>query len=71
MSLKDIDMNLLIVEAIEGYAYRHNLSAKETYSLFRDNNILCLIRENYDALHIQGMEESIYFVEDILRRMGK
>lgn len=71
MSLKDIDMNLLIVEAIEGYAFRHDLSTKETYSLFRENNILSLIRENYEALHTQGIEESIYFVEDILRRMGK
>ena len=71
MSLKEVDMNLLIVEAIEGYAYRHNISTKETYMLFQNNNILTLIRENYGSLHTQGMEESINFVEDILRRMGK
>lgn len=71
MSLKDVDMNLLVVEAVEGYAYRHNVSTRDTYLLFKDNNIICLLRENYGILHTQSMEESIYFVEDILRRIGK
>lgn len=70
MSVKEIDMNLLVVEAIEGFAYRHNMTTLETYQLFYNNNIINLIREHYNVLHTQDLEESIFFVEDVLRRMG-
>lgn len=68
-SLKEINQNLLIIEAIEGYAYRHNLTVKETYWLFRQYDLFRLVRENYEALHSQDLEESIYFCEDILNRI--
>lgn len=72
-SVKEIDQNLLIVEAIEGYAYRHKMEAREVYWLFRQHDLFHLIRDNYGVLHSQNLEESINFCEDILRRadLGK
>ncbi|MFV0343974.1 MAG: DUF3791 domain-containing protein [Anaerocolumna sp.] len=68
MSQNEIDKNLIIVEAIEGYAYNHNMKASDVFELFLDNGILFLLRTQYKALHTQSLEESIYFVEDVLRR---
>jgi hypothetical protein len=62
------DKNLMVVEAIEGYAWNHNMKPWEVYLLFRHNGILELLRTQYKLLHTQSLEESIYFVEDILRR---
>lgn len=62
------DKNLMVVEAIEGYAYNHNLKSKEVFELFLQNGIISLLRSQYEALHTQSLEESIYFVEDVLRR---
>ncbi|MFU0825987.1 MAG: DUF5405 domain-containing protein [Lachnoclostridium sp.] len=61
-------MNLLVVEAVEGYAYNHKLSPIEVLELFTSKGILTLLRSQYQALHTQSLEESIYFVEDVLRR---
>lgn len=63
------DKNLMIVEAIEGYACNHNMKPCEVFLLFRNNGIIDLLRSQYKTLHTQSMEESIYFVEDILRRV--
>lgn len=68
MSQNEIDKNLIIVEAIEGYAYNHNMKASDVFELFLDNGILSLLRTQYKALHTQSLEESIHFVEDVLRR---
>ncbi|MGB8454822.1 MAG: DUF3791 domain-containing protein [Anaerocolumna sp.] len=68
MKQAERDMNLMVVEAIEGYAYNHNLNAKEVFELFTQKGILSLLRSQYQALHTQSLEESIYFVEDVLRR---
>jgi len=61
-------MNLMVVEAIEGYAYNHELNTKEVFELFTKKGILPLLRSQYQALHTQSLEESIHFVEDVLRR---
>jgi len=58
--------NLMIVYAVEGYSYRHNLSEKDVLTLFRKHGINHLIRKNYNALHTQDLDESIFFAEDIL-----
>lgn len=62
------DKNLMVVEAIEGYAWNHKMKSWEVVLLFRSNGILELLRTQYKLLHTQSLEESIYFVEDILRR---
>ncbi|BCJ96689.1 hypothetical protein acsn021_42580 [Anaerocolumna cellulosilytica] len=71
MSQSERDKNLIIVEAIEGYAYHHKMNPKEVFELFWQNGILTLLRSQYHALHTQSLEESIYFVEDVLRRKSK
>lgn len=68
MSLTEKEKNLMVVEAIEGYAYNHGMKASEVFELFLENGILALLRSQYQALHTQSLEESINFVEDVLRR---
>ncbi len=68
MNQAERDMNLMVVEAIEGYAYNHKLRPKDVFELFTSQGILPLLRSQYQALHTQSLEESIYFVEDVLRR---
>jgi len=60
------DQNLMIVYAVEGYSQRHNLPVKDVITLFRKHGINQLIRKNYNALHIQDLDESISFAEDVL-----
>lgn len=62
------DKNLLVVEAIEGFAYNHNISSSTALDIFSKYNLIELIRSQYDVLHTQSIDESIGFVEDIVRR---
>ena len=60
------DQNLMIVYADEGYSQRHNLHEKDVLLLFQKHGINQLIREHYNALHTQGVDEGIFFAEDVL-----
>jgi hypothetical protein len=60
------DQNLMIIYAVEGYAQRHRISEKDVFSLFKNHGIQTLIRQNYNTLHTQDLDESISFAEDIL-----
>jgi len=60
------DQNLMVVYAVEGYSYRHNLTEKDVLILFKNHGINHLIRKNYNALHTQDVDESISFAEDVL-----
>ena len=60
------DQNLMIVYAVEGYSQRHNLSEKDVIALFQKYGINRLIRDNYNVLHTQDLDESISFAEDVL-----
>ena len=60
------DQNLMVVYAVEGYSYRHNLPEKDVLFLFKKHGINQLIRKNYNALHTQDIDESISFAEDVL-----
>ena len=40
----------------------------ETFDKFSRHNIQNLIRDQYDALHTQPLEETIDFVEDVMKR---
>ncbi|MDR1836117.1 MAG: DUF3791 domain-containing protein [Treponema sp.] len=66
MTETEREQNLMIVYAVEGYSQRHNLPEKDVLALFRKNGINRLIRKNYNALHTQGLDESISFAEDVL-----
>lgn len=68
MTSLENDRNLLIIEAVEGFAYNHNISSSEALDIFNKYNIIKLIRSQYDVLHTQSLEESINFVEDVVRR---
>lgn len=61
-------MNLMIIEAAEGFAYNHNISSSEALDTFNKYNILKLMRSQYDVLHTQSLEESVNFIEDVIRR---
>lgn len=62
----DHDQNLMIVYAVEGYSYRHNIPVREVITLFYDHGINQLIRKNYNTLHTQALDECISFAEDVL-----
>jgi len=64
------DENLLVVAAVEGYARRHHLPAREVVENFARCGLLRLIRDNYPALHTQSLEESVDFAEDVAARVG-
>lgn len=68
MSQAEIDKNLLAVVAVEGYAEKHHLTEEEVYKEFSKYNILSLVREEYEALHTQSLEETVGFVEDVMAR---
>ncbi len=63
-----IDTNLLVVAAVEGYAHNHNLQEKDAYQMLAKRNLLSLVREQYPALHTQPLEETVSFVEDVMKR---
>ncbi|MCL1836006.1 MAG: DUF3791 domain-containing protein [Treponema sp.] len=66
MSERERDQNLMLVYAVEGYSWRHNLPERDVVALFRKYGINDLIRKNYNTLHTQDMDESIAFAEDAL-----
>jgi hypothetical protein len=63
--------NMLIVTAVEGYAYRHNLKPMDAWDIFAKYNVNKDIRDCYDTLHTQSLDETVYFAEDILKRKAK
>jgi hypothetical protein len=70
MSYVEIDKNLIVVAAIEGYSFKHSLPTNVVYELFKKNKIIDLLRSQYEVLHTQSMDEGVLFAEDILvRRM--
>lgn len=69
MKQDEIDANLLVVTAVEGYAQNHNMAEKDVFAEFSKFNIIPLIREQYDALHTQPLEETVDFVEDVMARL--
>ncbi|MDR0609875.1 MAG: DUF3791 domain-containing protein [Planctomycetaceae bacterium] len=60
------DENLLIVCAVDGYAYRHNVTTPETLKLFKEYDVTKAIRNCYNTLHTQDMDETVSFAEDYI-----
>jgi hypothetical protein len=69
MTQKERDQNLMIVTAVEGYSQRHTMPPAEVLKLFLQYNITGFIRSQYDTLHTQSLDESVFFAEDILKRL--
>jgi hypothetical protein len=68
MTQKEHDENLLVVTAVEGYSYRHNIPATEAFDLLDRQGVLALVRKNYETLHTQSLEETADFADDIMSR---
>ena len=64
----EMDKNLLVVTAIQGYAENHHISESEAYEKFSKHDMLNLIRSQYEALHTQSLEETVDFAEDVMKR---
>jgi len=62
------DENLLVVFAVEEYARRHRISAHETLGIFLKFGVTESIRQCYETLHTQDINECVSFAEDILKR---
>jgi hypothetical protein len=62
------DENLMLVAAVEQYAQKYTIPTSASFTLFRQHGINTLIRQYYNALHTQPLDESFYFAEDILKR---
>jgi len=71
MTQEQRDKNLLVIAAVEGYARRHNISAEETFALFKKYQVTDDIRNCYGTLHTQSLDESVYFAEDVLAWKAK
>lgn len=68
MTQTDVDENLVVIAAVEGYSSRHHMKASEAFRLFQKYQVLELLRSQYKALFAKGLDESIRFAEDILER---
>jgi len=68
MKQRQRDENLMLVAAVERYAQKHGIPTIASFVLFRQHGINTLIRQHYNALHTQPLDESFYFAEDILKR---
>ncbi|GHV41596.1 hypothetical protein FACS1894187_23420 [Synergistales bacterium] len=66
MSRKE-DENLMVVAAVEGYSFKHNMASKDAFDLLARYNVLNLIRSQYDTLHTQGLDENVSFAEDVIK----
>jgi len=62
------DENLMLVAAVEQHAHKYGIPAADSFALFRRHGINALIRQHYNALHTQPLEEAFYFADDILKR---
>ena len=68
MKRQNRDENLMLVTAVELYAQKHGIPTIKSLELFRQYDITTLIRQHYNALHTQPLEESFYFADDIIKR---
>jgi hypothetical protein len=68
MMQKQRDENLMLVTAVEQYAQKYGIPTVKSLAIFRQYGITSLLRQHYNALHTQPLEESFYFADDIIKR---
>lgn len=61
------DSNLIVVATVEEFGLRHQMPVKEVLSLFKQYNIIALLRSQYEALHMMDLSEGADFAESILQ----
>jgi hypothetical protein len=70
MSQREMDTNLMVVAAVEGYSLNHRIPCAEVIDRFNRHGLIQLIRSHYEALHTQSLDESVRFAEDVMARHG-
>ena len=60
--------NLIIVAAVDRYASMHGIGVVEAFDLFKEYDLFSILRENYGALHTQGIFEGASFADDYISR---
>jgi len=60
--------NLIIVAAVDRYANMHNISPLQAYEDFDQFDLFNILRNNYEALHTQGLFEGAVFADDYISR---
>jgi hypothetical protein len=63
--------NLIVVAAVDGYAAEHALKPVDAFDLFDRNGLFQVLRDNYETLHTQGLDEGARFAADYLLRRGR
>jgi hypothetical protein len=64
----DNDKNMMVVFAVEEYARKYNLLPVDAFRLFMKRGVIRAIRDCYEVLHTQSIDESLSFAEDYLER---
>ena len=55
------DENLMLGTAVEQYAQKYSIPTATFFLLFRQYDITVAMRQYYNALHTQPLEECFYF----------
>lgn len=63
------ESNLLVIAAVEGYAYKYNMSTIDVIRLFMAHDIFKKIRSQYKVLHMLDLDDVVDFAEDMLKRV--
>lgn len=61
------DEQLIYVVVAEEYALKHNEKMEAVLKLFAENGVFDVIKSQYEVLHMLDFDESLQYVEDVLR----
>ena len=65
-NLQEKEKNLIVVAAAEELARRRSLKTAEALALFRQHSVFKALRDQYETLHTQDLDESADFAESLL-----
>ena len=68
---KEREQNLMVVAALDRFAEQEGLSLHDSVRIFRQYGIFDLLRDNYEALHTQGLYEGANFASDYIARASQ
>ena len=60
------DVEILSIQALEGYARQHDLSTEEAVKLFYKHQVFEKILIQHEYLHQLDIEETLDYVEEII-----
>jgi hypothetical protein len=68
LTQREHDENLMVVHAVEEFAMRHELPVAVGLALLKESGTISAIRQHFDSLHTQSLDESAQFAEDYFTR---